>query len=887
MFTFRVSLLLVLWIGSFQILMAQSNYTELLIQWSDHATPAPLIERFERDFQQKIDIEKKVSESLNVWMLRTTAEAPSTLRWLQKQPEIQTAQLNKPTTERGHLNILPNDPLFSQQWQLVNSILPDSDLDAEQAWDIATGGLSPAGDTIVIAVIDGGVAQHPDLVKNLWVNHAETPNDGIDNDQNGYIDDHLGWNIFSQNDDIQGIATSHGTPVAAIIGAKGNNGLGITGINWNVKIMFVAGGGTEADILQAYDYILKARKTYNATNGSKGAFVVAINCSFGIDFGQPNQAPLWCAAFDTLGNAGIISVAATANKPVNVDEVGDLPTACPSDYLIAVTNITQTNLKADNAAWGATHVDLGAYGTEVFTTQALNSYGVRSGTSFATPQVTGAIGLLYAAPCPNLIALAKSAPAAAAAWVKDLVLSGIVPTPSLDSITVTAGRLNLANLLEGYEDQCSPCPAPFALHANAVTVTSTVLEWSEISSFQSVGLRWRKKGEPTWNVQPNVESPYLLNGLESCTIYEFSVSAQCSGGLASGQSPVMEFKTDGCCQVPSGVQIAFPYDTGFGVYWTPLIAANGYHLRIRPSGVSSDWTLLAVNAPPASFQNLQTCQTYEVQIQTLCGTGNTVYSPSYFFSTTGCGACLDAAYCSTGSEHADEEWIESIQIGDDWLHYSGNMGAGYQNFAGSPDVPPLVLIPGTQVPVTITPGFSGLAFSEYHRIFIDFNGDGDFTDNDELAFDPGFAHDGPVSGFIKVPLNMTNALMRMRVMMKFKNNNSMPPEPCEMLAWGQVEDYCVGNIPNVSTTITPSEISKLKITPQPASDLVAIKWENFTPPVFSLKAFNVMGQEVPISTQFIDNQTTNIDISKWPVGIYHFVAIAGERTAHTWCVVQR
>lgn len=102
--------------------------------------------------------------------------------------------------------------------------------------------------------------------------------------------------------------------------------------------MFVAGGNTVAHILSSYDYVLNARERYNASGGTEGAFVVAVNCSWGINYGQPANAPLWCAAFDSLGQAGILSVASTANIPLNVDVYGDLPTACASDFLVAVTS---------------------------------------------------------------------------------------------------------------------------------------------------------------------------------------------------------------------------------------------------------------------------------------------------------------------------------------------------------------------------------------------------------------------------------------------------------------------------------------------------------------------------------------------------------------------
>ena len=122
--------------------------------------------------------------------------------------------------------IRDSDELFDEQWHHLNLLLngnPEADLDSDLAWDISTGGLTPQGDTIVIAVIDNGIASgHPDLKDRIWINHNEIPFNGIDDDQNGYVDDHLGYNTIEENGNIQGTA-NHGTSVAGIIGATGNN----------------------------------------------------------------------------------------------------------------------------------------------------------------------------------------------------------------------------------------------------------------------------------------------------------------------------------------------------------------------------------------------------------------------------------------------------------------------------------------------------------------------------------------------------------------------------------------------------------------------------------------------------------------------------------------
>ncbi len=240
---------------------------------------------------------------------------------------------------------------------------------------------------------------HPDLIENAWFNYGEIPDNDIDDDANGYIDDYRGWNVESEDDD--GIyAGGHGTNVMGMIGARGNNEFGTVGANWNVKMMSVAGENLfdEASVVQAYTYPLIQRQIFNETNGASGAFVVATNASWGIDNGNVDDVPIWTAFYDTLGQYGILNCGATANNNVNIDVVGDIPTAAPSDYMISVTATNSSDFRTFSG-FGATTVDLGAPGEDVFTTSGQNGTTTTSGTSFASPLTAGVIALLYSVPC--------------------------------------------------------------------------------------------------------------------------------------------------------------------------------------------------------------------------------------------------------------------------------------------------------------------------------------------------------------------------------------------------------------------------------------------------------------------------------------------------------
>ncbi|HNI46008.1 MAG TPA: S8 family serine peptidase, partial [Chitinophagales bacterium] len=238
--------------------------------------------------------------SLNIYLLSFSEQqvpAEKMLTALKKHSTVDIAQYNHILEQRN----TPNDLFFPNQWQYINTGAnggtPNADIDADLAWDITTGGLTSYNDTIVVAILDDGCNEfHPDWGNNLWRNHQEIPN-SIDDDGNGYIDDIKGYNTYSDNDDISGgiLGGDHGTPVAGIVGAKGNNASGVTGVNWNIKLMIIVATGDEADAIAGYGYALANRQLYNQTYGARGAFVVATNASWGVNFGQPADAPIWCS----------------------------------------------------------------------------------------------------------------------------------------------------------------------------------------------------------------------------------------------------------------------------------------------------------------------------------------------------------------------------------------------------------------------------------------------------------------------------------------------------------------------------------------------------------------------------------------------------------------
>lgn len=403
-------------------------------------------------------VSKEISRPVNIWLFafdENVITHEAILTALSANKHILIAQNNHYIQMRS---TTPNDPIFTSQWHHIDG--SDNDIDSDLAWDITTGGSTINGDEIVVCVIeDAGAAwNHEDLLANHWVNTNEIDGNGIDDDGNGYIDDYHGWNTTANNDNIG--TGGHGTSVSGMIGARGNNGTDVSGINWSVKIMQVdmSASLTESSVIAAYTYPYVMRQMYNTSGGTEGAFVVATNASWGIDGGDPADAPLWCNFYNTLGAEGILNCGATANQNWNIDVVGDLPTGCSSPYMISVTNTTNTDAKYTNAGYGLTTIDLGAPGTSVYTTTNTDATGAPTGTSFASPLTAGVIALLYSVPCQNLADLSMSDPQAAADLVRNALLDGVDPVANLTTETVTGGRINAYNsILLIQSSGCTTC----------------------------------------------------------------------------------------------------------------------------------------------------------------------------------------------------------------------------------------------------------------------------------------------------------------------------------------------------------------------------------------------------------------------------------------------
>ena len=343
------------------------------------------------------------------------------------------------------LEATPNDPLFGYEYGLHNTgytplgaSKADADIDAVEAWDVTTGG---AGD-VVIGVVDSGIDYtHPDLAPNMWRNPFETAGDGVDNDGNGYVDDVHGINAIANNGDPMD-DNSHGTHAAGTIAAAGNNGVGITGVAWNAKLMglkFLAadGSGSTADAIECLNYATSMRQ--------KGVNIRLTSNSWG--GGGFEQA--LSDAISRTNAAGMLFVAAAGNGGEDgVGDNNDVYGSYPANYNIPnVLSVAATD-RYDNLAgfsnFGAATVDLAAPGVDVASTVPGNGYAYMSGTSMATPHVAGVAALAFA-----------HKPSATVAEVRSALLSGVDALSNLSGKVATGGRLNALNTLRALGNSLS------------------------------------------------------------------------------------------------------------------------------------------------------------------------------------------------------------------------------------------------------------------------------------------------------------------------------------------------------------------------------------------------------------------------------------------------
>ncbi len=331
---------------------------------------------------------------------------------------------------------VPNDPMFEFMWQLRNNPVNEyggkrgADIGAVRAWDITTG-----SSDVVVAVLDTGVElTHTDLANNAWINLREVPRNGLDDDKNGFVDDVHGWNFLHDNNRLfeDPEVDHHGTHIAGIIGAVGNNRIGTTGVAWRVKVMALkvldghGNKGVISNSVKAINYVINQKRA--------GANVRVINASWVYE----DKSHAVREAIEAAGRAGIVFVCAAGNDARDLDQNPIYPAARSAD-LDCVISVASTD-RFDNlqpySNYGRKTISVAAPGTDILGLGVADRYAEHSGTSMATAHVSGIAVLIVA-----------HDPALTPAQIKRRIISTAEPIAGLSACCVSVGRAHAFNAL--------------------------------------------------------------------------------------------------------------------------------------------------------------------------------------------------------------------------------------------------------------------------------------------------------------------------------------------------------------------------------------------------------------------------------------------------------
>jgi subtilisin family serine protease len=471
-----------------------------------------------------------------------------------------------------------NDPKANEQWYLDTiNVLP--------AWEQTTG------EGVVVAVIDSGVQlDHPDLQVNIWTNSGEIPNNGIDDDSNGFIDDIHGWNTISNTDDVSDApeGTGHGTYVAGVIGAIDNNATGVVGIAPDVQILPCRASSngyfSTTTVISAINYIIKLKTEYNVN-------IRVINASFGntagVNWGS-SVTMATRAAISEAGEAGIVFVASAGNNASDNDILPHAPSNNNDlDNVISVAATNENDLLCSFSNYGINSVDLAAPGHNIWTTVPSNiyvgNYLWASGTSMAAPMVTATVALL-----------ASLHPDWTPAQIKAAILDTVDLLPSLDGKVKTGGRLNVGDAITQSllpPSQLSP-KAPTDLSVTQQTNGTFTFTWKDNSKNEtSFELQQSTDSGSNWTTIKTLGASVTSTTVSLTQVgnYQFRIYARNQYGDSGWSNVVHVYQaTPTTPQAPNNLSTS-SVGYNIAISWDVAIGSTSYRLERRDFLVEN-WT---------------------------------------------------------------------------------------------------------------------------------------------------------------------------------------------------------------------------------------------------------------------------------------------------------
>ena len=559
------------------------------------------IKRFRRIDVDHIKIPEgwSIEEAISVYML---------------DPDVEYAEPNY----IRRFFLLPDDPDFGKLWGLHNtgqevngtSGTEDADIDAPEVWDTQTGSSS-----VIIALIDTGAdLDHEDLTENIWRNTGEdwvngTPgNNSEDDDNNGKTDDYYGWDFVNgdndPDDDNSQDESYHGTHVTGIIAAQGNNNIGTTGVCWSASIMPLKmldghGNGTVADEIEAINYAIdKGAKIINVSLGGSG-----------YSMGEYE-------AIKSARDAGLLFVAAAGNDGTDNDSAPVYPASYDLDNIISVAAADYN----DNLAWwanyGYTSVDVAAPGVDIYSTKAGNSYQYQSGSSMASPHVSGLAALVWA-----------EDESLTYRQVRDRILNGVDVIATMSGKVLMTGRINAYNSINVPPHE----PAlPSHLAASTASGNQIDLIWTDNSSDESGFKIERMTGsEGTYSqiatVGADVES-YSNTGLSEVTTYYYRVSAFNSAGNSDYSN---EANATTYTAAPSDLSATAVSFLQIDLSWTDNSSEeSGFKIERKMGSEGTYGQIATLDADITRYSDTELSQatTYYYRVCTYSDSGNSLYS---------------------------------------------------------------------------------------------------------------------------------------------------------------------------------------------------------------------------------------------------------------------